>query len=337
MCDMFADSTYHSHSLASFPTVDTLSFASIFFCHLYTYSVKSTLSDKPLSCEDIYSIDAARDELQRVRRLVYHFKETDVTPGGATKVRSTIQDEVRADDYVAKAIPKSPETRQLIHDAIKTNTLFDGSTEDELSAIIDVFEPCAFGSGDTIIRQGDEEDDYYVVESGELAVSVLMGASSIEVNAGNYQEGNAFGELALMCSSPRAATIKATTDCKLWRIKRGWFRCAAAEYHKQRHAEKVALLKQVNIKKKPFKKVLGKDKLEAMAQLLKQEYFWKGDTIIRQGQAGNTVYIIQSGDVDIYRRELCSDPIMTWGAGHFFGENALLKDDTRNATIVAKR
>ena len=39
----------------------------------------------------------------------------------------------------------------------------------------------------------------------------------------NYEAGEAFGELALLYNAPRAATITANTDCKLFRLDRSTF------------------------------------------------------------------------------------------------------------------
>lgn len=38
-----------------------------------------------------------------------------------------------------------------------------------------------------------------------------------------YEPGEAFGELALLYNAPRAATIKAKTDCLLWVLDRNTF------------------------------------------------------------------------------------------------------------------
>ena len=93
----------------------------------------------------------------------------------------------------------------------------------------------------------------------------------------------------------------------------------------------------MKVGKNKFKDVFSAEQLDSMAQLLKQEHFRKGDTIVREGEAGNTFYIIQSGEVDVYRRGLSEDgkPIATLGKEKFFGEKALLSDDVRQATVVA--
>lgn len=46
-------------------------------------------------------------------------------------------------------------------------------------------------------------------------------------------------------------------------------------------------------------------------------------------------YIIQSGEVDIYKKELGPNAIARLGKEKFFGEKALLSDDVRQATVVA--
>jgi cAMP-dependent protein kinase regulator len=39
----------------------------------------------------------------------------------------------------------------------------------------------------------------------------------------NYEPGEFFGELALLYNAPRAATIKAKTNCFLWVLDRNTF------------------------------------------------------------------------------------------------------------------
>lgn len=318
--------------------------------------MESILSNKPISCDDIDSIEDARKEIKRIRKLMDTFKSAQKKDQSATVIRkqarNAIHEEEHINDYKKNVVEKGDDIRSLIYNAIKTNVLFESNTEDELSEIIDVFEPCSFKAGEVVIQQGKKGDDFYVVQSGELSITVrmadstpydstsradLMCAHVNEVKVGNYQDGSAFGELALIYGSPRAATITATDDCKLWRIKRGWYRGVVGQHRQRLHKEKIEFLPKVSVGKKVFKDILEKNQIDTMAQLLKQEYFKAGDTILREGEAGNTFYIIQSGEVSIYKKELGDKPIATLGKEKFFGEKALLSDDVRQATVVAAR
>lgn len=69
-----------------------------------------------------------------------------------------------------------------------------------------------------------------------------------------------------------------------------------------------------------------------------QEFFAGGTAIVRQGERGDKFYIIRGGTVVVTKRE-GDDPecqIGTLGRGEFFGEQALLHDDRRLATITAQ-
>ena len=122
-------------------------------------------------------------------------------------------------DYVKKSVAKSEEVKRLVYNAIKSNTLFRARSEEELVDLIDVFDSADFEAGATVIQQGDDGEHFYVVESGTLDISVAMkdgpnGSNEVKVGV-PYVPGSAFGELALMYGSPRAATIRAKEDCKL--------------------------------------------------------------------------------------------------------------------------
>ncbi len=69
-----------------------------------------------------------------------------------------------------------------------------------------------------------------------------------------------------------------------------------------------------------------------------EEYFSKGEFIFKEGDWGNKIYEIQSGEVLIYK-DGCSGnlvPLSTLGAGEMFGEMFLFNPNhRRNATAVA--
>jgi cAMP-dependent protein kinase regulator len=63
----------------------------------------------------------------------------------------------------------------------------------------------------------------YVVESGVLQCTKIIKGSSQPTLLKEYQAGEGFGELALLYNAPRAASIKAKTDCVVWKLDRDTF------------------------------------------------------------------------------------------------------------------
>ena len=103
--------------------------------------------------------------------------------------------------------------------AIAKNVLFSHLDENERSDIFDAMFPVNKLPGEMIIQQGDEGDNFYIIDSGEVEVYV-NGEKVVTIG-----EGGSFGELALIYGTPRAATVKAhRTDVKLWGIDRDSYR-----------------------------------------------------------------------------------------------------------------
>jgi len=85
-------------------------------------------------------------------------------------------------------------------------------------------ERCAFPAGATVFSQGDVGDLYYVVESGEVDV---LGDGRLLATLG---PGEGFGEIALLRSSPRTATVVARTDVRLRALGSGHFLAVVMGY-----------------------------------------------------------------------------------------------------------
>jgi F420-non-reducing hydrogenase small subunit len=64
--------------------------------------------------------------------------------------------------------------------------------------------------------------------------------------------------------------------------------------------------------------------------------FKKGEVVFKQGEQGDTMYIIQSGAVEISQEQDGKDVVLALlDQGDFFGEMALLQDEVRSATVRA--
>lgn len=141
-------------------------------------------------------------------------------------------------NYIKKVIDKPDDVKALIYNAVKTNMLFRSCSEEELLDLVEAFDSAMFDAKSIVIQQGDDGERFYVVESGTLGISVRMkDSSSDEVTVGvPYKSGAAFGELALMYGSPRAATIRAQTNCKIWFLDRRDYRGIIGQ-HKLRRSK----------------------------------------------------------------------------------------------------
>lgn len=74
-----------------------------------------------------------------------------------------------------------------------------------------------------MIKQGDDGDNLYVVDSGELDCYKKFAGSEEEKHLKVYMPGEAFGELALLYNAPRAATIIAKSDSITFALDRECF------------------------------------------------------------------------------------------------------------------
>lgn len=82
----------------------------------------------------------------------------------------------------------------------------------ERSKIADALEPRRFKDGETIIREGDPGEDFFLLESGEAEVYKSdAGPNPVK----QYKKGDYFGELALLDDKPRAASVVAKGDVKV--------------------------------------------------------------------------------------------------------------------------
>ncbi|MBI1942462.1 MAG: cyclic nucleotide-binding domain-containing protein [Betaproteobacteria bacterium] len=78
------------------------------------------------------------------------------------------------------------------------------------------FERVAAHRGDVVIREGEEGDYYYVIESGRCHVERMVGG--VKVALAELKSGDAFGEEALASEAKRNATVSMASDGQLLRL-----------------------------------------------------------------------------------------------------------------------
>ncbi|XP_038223281.1 cAMP-dependent protein kinase type I regulatory subunit isoform X2 [Zerene cesonia] len=234
-----------------------------------------------------------------------------------------------ATSYVKKVVPKDYKTMGALSRAIASNVLFTHLDESERADMFDAMFPVQCLVGETVIQQGDEGDNFYIIDSGE--VEVLVNGEVVTT----IGEGGSFGELALIYGTPRAATVRARTPLKLWGLDRDSYRriLMGSTIRKRRMYDE--FLSRVSILES-----LEKWERLTVADALEPVSFNDGETIVRQGEPGNDFYIIVEGTAVVLQQrggeaEGAAVEVGRLGPSDYFGEIALLLDRPRAATVRA--
>lgn len=73
-------------------------------------------------------------------------------------------------------------------------------------------------AGSYIFKQGDPSCSFFILYEGTIQIEINGGTKKL------LRKGSYFGELGLIYSAPRSASVKAIQDCKLYCLTRNVFR-----------------------------------------------------------------------------------------------------------------
>lgn len=85
------------------------------------------------------------------------------------------------------------------------------------------YKTMVFRIGDWVIKQGEDGDELYVVEEGQLDCFKRFTKDADNTHLKVYMPGESFGELSLLYNAPRAASIQAKTYSILFALDRATF------------------------------------------------------------------------------------------------------------------
>jgi CRP-like cAMP-binding protein len=104
--------------------------------------------------------------------------------------------------------------------------LFRGGDPLFLSQVSKALRPQAVSPEKIIIQKGETGSDMYLICRGE--VEVLDGTGQVKAT---LREGDCFGEMALLLSEPRTATVRARTACDLLVLEKADFSRILRDHH----------------------------------------------------------------------------------------------------------
>lgn len=97
--------------------------------------------------------------------------------------------------------------------------LFSGLSDEELSKLTSFVRRRRYRKGETVFHEGDAGSAVFFVEKGEVKI-VLRSPEGKEAILGYRQQGDFFGEQALLDGEARSADVIATVTCDLLIVRR---------------------------------------------------------------------------------------------------------------------
>ncbi|XP_035131324.1 cAMP-dependent protein kinase type II-alpha regulatory subunit isoform X2 [Callithrix jacchus] len=233
--------------------------------------------------------------------------------------------------------PKTDEQRCRLQEACKDILLFKNLDQEQLSQVLDAMFERIVKADEHVIDQGDDGDNFYVIERGTYDILVTKNNQTRSV--GQYDNRGSFGELALMYNTPRAATIVATSEGSLWGLDRVTFRRIIVKNNAKKRKMFESFIESV-----PLLKSLELSERMKIVDVIGEKIYKDGERIITQGEKADSFYIIESGEVSILIRSKTKSnkdggnqevEITRCHKGQYFGELALVTNKPRAASAYA--
>lgn len=207
--------------------------------------------------------------------------------------------------------------------------MFDGLDNEQESDIIDAMFEKKVDKDELIIKEGDEGDNFYIIEKGEFV------ALKSDQEVFSYDNKGSFGELALMYNCPRAATVIARSEGTLWCVDRLSFRNIIVVSTAKKRLQYERTLSEIEL----FQVLTPEDR-SVIADCLTLEIYDPGEFILKEGDeltSESKFYIVEKGEIECFKmigeeRKM----VKSIGAGGYFGEMALIEEKPRAADCVAK-
>ena len=224
---------------------------------------------------------------------------------------------------------------------IRATHLFGQLSTDQLITLLSQSDITYADAGDIILKEHEPNNYHIFLLEGELEAQKTWQVpnSHDKSYTWNLQSSGQEGEFAYLGTSMRIR-VRAITDLKYIPVSAdavdimtGW----SQQIHNVIEGDdELKALFNVVRNASVFHK-LPLENIKTALHKLKPMQVQAGQTIIKQGDMGDSYYIIQSGNAKVYQvdpfsAETCL--VNQLGPGDFFGEEALVQEGFRSATVI---
>jgi serine/threonine protein kinase/CRP-like cAMP-binding protein len=278
-----------------------------------------------------------RDEVKRLRSLQGIADEELLA-----EVMNPIDDAADYQEYkgifgTPQTLPQKP-ARLDSPEIFAESPIFSSLNAEQLVGIVQALELHRFESSDTIIKEGENGDSFYMIGRGRVVVSATNFAGQ-KIYVTSLADGDCFGEQSFFTGEPRNATVEAIEDVLVLEVSKEVLNRVIQEFptvreslrrfYKERIAESL-------LAKSPLFGQLSISARKMFAERFTFESYEPGDLIIKEGDQSDAFYAIKSGHVLVYTgTEENPIKLAQLSAGEIFGEIAAIEGTDRTANVRA--
>lgn len=209
----------------------------------------------------------------------------------------------------------------------------------QVQALVPHLSRRSLEAGEILLAEGETADALYLVAHGVFDVQ-KNDPDRPTVSLSRLSENGLLGEMALVLSRPRTATVRALTEAEVLRIDLvGLTTLAAATPEVRKVLEDFTRQRvlQMLAATSPLFRDLEPSARAALLKVFTVREIPSGALITRQGGEGKALRVVVSGRVEVLRAEADEPParIAGLGPGEVFGEIALLSGNPATATVLA--
>lgn len=241
---------------------------------------------------------------------------------------------------IAESIASNYERSGNIYpDKLPPMPLLSLAPAQDFAAILSAIQLVRVKPDTVIIKEGDPGYSFFVLARGAVKVTKKVDENS-ETTLAVLHTGSIFGEMALLSSSPRSATVSASTDCDLLEFNRDALTAtsntvagiakALSTFTQER------LINNLLSTAALFRPLDVDQRRDLMRRFVAYDLD-PGVQAIREKEEGRGLFLILRGKMVVSKTDEGQKIVLAeLGPGDVFGEISLLTKDLTTATVTAK-
>ena len=212
----------------------------------------------------------------------------------------------------------------------------DSLTPDNLKEIAEKLQVIELKKGDTVFKEGDKDDHHLFLYTGNIDLA-KSGKTLKTIEAGTTDAKSAIAHIIPRNFSCTAASdvVIFKVDADLLDLMLAWDQTGSFQVEELSGGDDDDWMTRI-LQTEAFRRIPPAN-IQAIFTSLEDINVNIGDKIITQGEAGDYFYIIKTGRCMVTRKNPGQDneiKLADLEAGSTFGEEALISDASRNASIV---